>query len=39
VLLPDGDWRDVFTGTAYREGHVTLADLTARLPVALLERT
>jgi (1->4)-alpha-D-glucan 1-alpha-D-glucosylmutase len=39
VLLPDGDWRDVLTGAAYQGGPAALADLTARLPVALLERT
>jgi (1->4)-alpha-D-glucan 1-alpha-D-glucosylmutase len=39
VPLPDGDWRDVLTGAAYQGGHVKLADLTARLPVALLEKT
>jgi (1->4)-alpha-D-glucan 1-alpha-D-glucosylmutase len=38
LSLPGGDWRDVLTGAVYREGHAMLADLTAYLPVALLER-
>jgi malto-oligosyltrehalose synthase len=37
--VPNGDWRDVLTGAAYRGPLLKLADLTARLPVALLERT
>jgi (1->4)-alpha-D-glucan 1-alpha-D-glucosylmutase len=36
--LPGGDWRDVLSGAVYRQDHAKLADLTARLPVALLER-
>jgi len=34
--LPDGAWTDHLTGAAYRGGAVPAAELTARLPVALL---
>jgi (1->4)-alpha-D-glucan 1-alpha-D-glucosylmutase len=42
IALPAGRWVDVFTGTEYgragghKRGHCMLADLTRRLPVALL---
>ncbi|WP_043499698.1 malto-oligosyltrehalose synthase [Georgenia sp. SUBG003] len=38
VVLPDGTWRDVLTGTEHRAGPARLGDLLAALPVALLER-
>lgn len=38
VTVPDGDWRNVFTGTSVRAGRVRIADLLTRFPVALLER-
>ena len=34
--LPDGAWTDLLTGAVYRGGAVPVAELTARLPVALL---
>jgi (1->4)-alpha-D-glucan 1-alpha-D-glucosylmutase len=36
VLEADAGWVDVLTGAVYREQSVLLADLTRRLPVALL---
>ncbi len=40
LLIPrtEGGWRDVLTGQPYAGGATALADLTARFPVALLER-
>jgi (1->4)-alpha-D-glucan 1-alpha-D-glucosylmutase len=38
LRLPPGRWRDVLTGALHPGDHVPLADLTARLPVALLVR-
>jgi malto-oligosyltrehalose synthase len=34
--VPAGRWRDVLTGAAHRGGELRLADVLARLPVALL---
>ncbi len=34
--LPDGAWADLLTGAVYRGGAVPVAELTGRLPVALL---
>ncbi|MEU6534481.1 malto-oligosyltrehalose synthase [Streptomyces sp. NPDC047000] len=39
LLLPPGRWTDVLAPERRFEGHVLAADLFARLPVALLERT
>ncbi len=39
VLLPDGTWSDVLTGTTWQGGGTALADLLATSPVALLRRT
>jgi len=36
--VPDGDWKDVFTGQPVRAGRVRVAELLAPFPVALLER-
>jgi (1->4)-alpha-D-glucan 1-alpha-D-glucosylmutase len=36
LRLPDGAWADLLTGAVYRGGAVPLAELTGRLPVALL---
>jgi (1->4)-alpha-D-glucan 1-alpha-D-glucosylmutase len=41
LQLPDGEWRDEFTGSVYSagaDGPVGLVDLLARYPVALLTR-
>jgi (1->4)-alpha-D-glucan 1-alpha-D-glucosylmutase len=38
VQLPDGEWRDVFTGTVVVGGSTPLATLLRTLPVALLVR-
>ncbi|HEV7887539.1 MAG TPA: malto-oligosyltrehalose synthase, partial [Acidimicrobiales bacterium] len=37
VELPDGAWRNVFTGEEWGGGPVTVAGLLGRFPVALLE--
>ena len=34
--LPDHDWRDVLTGASHADAQPPLAELTRRLPVALL---
>ena len=39
IVLPDGAWRDVFTGRVVAAGSVRLAELMHALPVALLVRT
>jgi (1->4)-alpha-D-glucan 1-alpha-D-glucosylmutase len=36
LALPDGSWADLLTGTVHRGGSVAVAELTGRLPVALL---
>jgi len=38
VTLPEGEWRDVLTGTTTDGGPTSLASLLKTLPVALLER-
>jgi (1->4)-alpha-D-glucan 1-alpha-D-glucosylmutase len=38
VLLPDGPWRNVFTGDEVKGGEVAVSELLHRFPVALLER-
>jgi (1->4)-alpha-D-glucan 1-alpha-D-glucosylmutase len=38
VTLPEGQWRDVLTGTTMDGGAATLAPLLKTLPVALMER-
>ena len=37
VAVPEGRWRNVFTGDAVPGGDVPVSDLLARFPVALLE--
>jgi (1->4)-alpha-D-glucan 1-alpha-D-glucosylmutase len=37
VTVPEGDWRNVFTGEPVRGGRVRIAALLKRFPVALLE--
>jgi len=39
VQLPDGDWRDAFTGAEWDTGAVRLDELLRALPVALLVRS
>jgi (1->4)-alpha-D-glucan 1-alpha-D-glucosylmutase len=39
VVLPDGDWYDVLTGSPVGSGATRLDDLLAELPVALLARS
>lgn len=39
VVLPEGPWRDVLTGTVHNGGSVTLATLLANSPVAVLAPT
>ncbi|KQX66765.1 malto-oligosyltrehalose synthase [Angustibacter sp. Root456] len=39
LALPEGRWREVFTGREVEGGSVHLADLLATFPVALLTRT
>ena len=36
LALPGGSWADLLTGTVYRGGAVAMAEVTGRLPVALL---
>ena len=38
LTLPDGQWRDAFTGRSFAGGATRLADVLADLPVALLLR-
>src|SRR5207302_10198123 len=38
VTLPDGRWRNVFTGDETKGGDVAVAELLSRFPVGLLER-
>ncbi len=38
MTLPDGEWRDVFTGALFPGGSAALADVLGSLPVALLVR-
>ena len=38
VLLPEGSWRDVLTGTAIEGGQCAVSEVLASLPVAVLER-
>ena len=38
VTLPEGQWRDVLTGSTTDGGQTSLASLLKALPVALLER-
>jgi (1->4)-alpha-D-glucan 1-alpha-D-glucosylmutase len=38
LALPDGQWRDAFTGREVPGGSTPLADLLDPLPVALLTR-
>ncbi|WP_432504340.1 malto-oligosyltrehalose synthase [Kineococcus arenarius] len=38
LSLPEGEWRDAFTGTVVSGGAVRVADVLAQLPVALLVR-
>jgi (1->4)-alpha-D-glucan 1-alpha-D-glucosylmutase len=37
LVLPDGEWRNVFTGEMHR-GRDRIAHLFARFPVALLQK-
>jgi (1->4)-alpha-D-glucan 1-alpha-D-glucosylmutase len=36
--IPEGKWRNLFTGESVRAGRVRMADMLRRFPVALLER-
>jgi (1->4)-alpha-D-glucan 1-alpha-D-glucosylmutase len=38
LTLPDGTWRDAFTGAVYDGGPVLVRDLLATLPVTLLHK-
>lgn len=38
VVLPDGQWQEVRSGTVYGGGTIALADLLATSPVAVLEK-
>nr|NLD41581.1 malto-oligosyltrehalose synthase [Actinomycetales bacterium] len=38
VLLPEGSWRDIRSGTVFQGGEVLLSGLLADAPVAVLER-
>ena len=38
IVLPEGRWRNVLTGTGLDGGSVRCADLLDEMPVALLER-
>lgn len=38
LQLPDGEWRNIFTGDVTRGGEQKLQDLLSRFPVALLRR-